>query len=149
MENSKLHNIVGVSTNKDRKRVGRGSSAGGGKTAGRGTKGQKQRTGGSVPAYFEGGQTPINRRLKKRRGFTSRNTTETLVINLSDLQVLAKDGKLDVAVLVAEGKISPATRVKILGNGEVDVAITVSAHAISASAQTKIEAKGGSVNLIA
>lgn len=145
---SQIQNIVGTSANKTRKRVGRGSSAGGGKTAGRGTKGQKARTGGQVPQYFEGGQTPIIRRLKKQKGFKSRNRVKTLGINLSDLQRLSKDGKLEVATLIEAGHIKPGTRVKILARGEVTAAIAVSAHAVSAAAKEKITHAGGSVNLI-
>jgi large subunit ribosomal protein L15 len=133
---------------KGRKRVGRGSSAGGGTTAGRGTKGQKARTGGKVPHYFEGGQTPLIRRVKKRKGFTSRNNRDTFVINLINLPRFVKDGKLEVSSLVAAGKIKPETRVKILSVGEIKEAVAVSAHAVSTSARNKIEAAGGSVTIV-
>lgn len=146
--NAQIQNIVGVASNKSRKRVGRGSSAGGGKTAGRGTKGQKARTGGKVPAYFEGGQTPIIRRLKKRKGFRPPNRVKTIGFSLTDLQTLAKDGKLEVTTLIDAGRIKPGVRVKILGTGEIKEAIEVSVHNVSATAKTKIEAAGGKINLI-
>jgi len=142
------HKITAISKNKDRKRVGRGSSAGGGKTAGRGTKGQKARTGGSIPAYFEGGQTPWMMRLKKKKGFKPHRTFTTLALNLSDLSGYAQDGKFSIDTLMETKRIKPGTKIKILGTGDVDTALTVQAHFISGSAKSKIEAAGGTVELI-
>lgn len=143
-----LHDIVGVAKNPARKRVGRGSSAGGGSTAGRGNKGQKARTGGNIPAYFEGGQIPLIRRLAKRRGFKSHRKFQVVKINLKDLAKYADNGKLDPKQLVETGKIMPGTKVKILGEGQVDSAYQVQAHLVSASAKTKIEAAGGTVEIL-
>lgn len=143
-----IHQITSTGKNKDRKRVGRGSSAGGGKTAGRGTKGQKARTGGSVPAYFEGGQTPWMMRLKKKKGFQPHNKQEVFVLNLSDLESFAPEGEFTVDRLMEVKRIEPTVRVKVLGNGDVTKAYKVSAHFISKSAQAKIEAAGGSVQLL-
>jgi large subunit ribosomal protein L15 len=143
-----IHNIVGVAKSPDRKRVGRGSSAGGGSTAGRGNKGQKQRTGGNVPAYFEGGQTPLIRRLTKRRGFKSHRKFQVARINLKDLDKYIDDGKLNVGQLIETGKILPDTKVKILGEGQVSAAYQIQAHFISESAKAKIEAAGGAVEML-
>jgi len=143
-----MHEIVGVTKNPTRKRVGRGSSAGGGSTAGRGNKGQKSRTGGQVPAYFEGGQTPLIRRLTKRRGFRSHRKFSEVRINLKDLPKYAKENQLKISQLVEEGKIMPDTKVKILGEGTLPGAYLVQAHFISSSARAKIEEQGGSIEII-
>lgn len=140
--------IVGVSKSPDRKRVGRGSSAGGGSTAGRGNKGQKQRTGGNVPAYFEGGQTPLIRRLAKRRGFKSQRRFHEVRINLKDLVKYTDNNELKVAHLVENHQIMPDTKVKILGEGTITGAYQVQAHSISAQARTKIEEQGGKIEII-
>ena len=143
-----LHDIVGITKSPDRKRVGRGSSAGGGSTAGRGNKGQKQRTGGNVPAYFEGGQTPLIRRLAKRRGFRSQRKFTAVKINLKDLDKYADNGKVVIQQLIETGKIMPDTKVKILGEGNVTSSFEVQAHFVSASAKAKIEAQGGKVEIV-
>jgi len=143
-----LHDIVGIKKNPSRKRVGRGSSAGGGNTSGRGNKGQKSRTGGQIPAYFEGGQTPLIRRLAKRRGFRSHRKFKILRINLKDLAKYAKDGQIIVRQLIAEGQITPGTKVKILGEGGITAPYTVQVHFVSGSARAKIEEQGGSVEII-
>jgi large subunit ribosomal protein L15 len=143
-----LNQLTGISKNKDRKRVGRGSSAGGGKTAGRGTKGQKARTGGSIPNYFEGGQTPWMMRLKKKKGFTSHRRFNIFRVNLGDLATLAPEGNFTIDALLEAKRIEPGTKVKILGTGEATRAYTVTTHFISASAQSKIEAAGGSVTIL-
>lgn len=134
-------------SNRDRKRVGRGQGSGTGKTSGRGQKGQNSRSGGGVPAGFEGGQMPLQRRIPKR-GFSNRNRVEYQVVNVRDLE------RLDVSdvtpkVLRAGGLIrSLRLPVKILGVGDVDRALNVSAHAFSGSARAKIEAAGGSASVV-
>lgn len=129
------------------KRVGRGPGSGSGKTAGRGHKGQKARTGASIPPWFEGGQMPLYRRVPKR-GFTSRNRTEFRIVNVGDLAVLEED-VVDPAVLHARGMIREAGGpVKVLGDGDLDRAITVRAHAFSAGARQKIEEAGGKAERI-
>lgn len=130
-----------------RKRVGRGHGSGHGKTSGRGHKGQKSRTGASIPAWFEGGQMPLHRRLPKR-GFTSRDPVRYQVVNLRDLEELdgTEFGPEELSRLGLIG--SAKKRVKILGDGTPGRALTVRAHAFSASARERIEAEGGSVELI-
>ena len=142
-----LHNLKpNKGSKKDRKRVGRGPGSGKGKTAGRGEKGQNARSGGGVPAWFEGGQMPLQRRIPKR-GFKPRNRKEYQVVNLADLQYV--DGDVSIESLRAAGLIRSAKRrVKILGNGEVGRAVHCSVHAVSRTAQGKIEAAGGSVTLL-
>lgn len=144
-----LHKITAIGKNKDRKRVGRGSSAGGGSTAGRGNKGQKQRTGGSIPAYFEGGQTPWMMRLKKKKGFQPHRKQMFFLVNLGDLQTLAPEGTFTLDALMEAKRIKPNTKVKILAKGEVTSPYTVSAHFISAAAKAKIEEAGGTVTILA
>lgn len=143
-----LHQIVLTDTNKPRKRVGRGSSAGGGGTAGRGTKGQKARAGGNIPARFEGGQTPYFRRIAKKRGFKHHRKFKVFRVNLKDLPRYVIEGKLSIDELVKSKKILPNTKVKILGEGEVKEAYLVQAHQISGSAVKKIEAAGGKVEIV-
>jgi len=126
------------------KRVGRGIGSGLGKTAGRGQKGQKSRSGVSVYG-FEGGQMPLHMRLPKLRGFKNPFREEYQIVNLDRLSQLFPDGgAVDVADLVAAGAVRRGTRVKILGSGDLSIALQVSAHAFSASAKEKITAAGGS-----
>jgi large subunit ribosomal protein L15 len=128
------------------KRVGRGIGSGLGKTCGRGMKGQKARQGGNIgKLHFQGGQTPMQRRLPKR-GFRVPFPTETVGINLSDLERFAAGTDVDPAALV-EAKIlrRKGARVKILGNGELSKKLTISAHAFSATAREKIEKAGGKI----
>ncbi|MFA5009683.1 MAG: 50S ribosomal protein L15 [Patescibacteria group bacterium] len=143
-----LHDITGIAKHPDRKRVGRGYSAGGGSTAGRGNKGQKARTGGNVPAYFEGGQTPLIRRLAKRKGFRSHRKFSVVRINLKDLVKYTDDYKLNIQHLIETSLINPDTKVKILGEGELTGSFQVQAHFISAQARAKIEAQGGKVEIV-
>lgn len=143
-----MQEILSAGNDKSRKRVGRGSSAGGGSTAGRGNKGQKARTGGSVPAHFEGGQTPLIRRLKKKKGFKSHRKFTVFKINLKDLPHFTEDNKVTIARLLEKGLITPHTRVKILGEGEVPAGIEITANSISTNALKKIEAAGGKVEII-
>lgn len=132
---------------RSKKRVGRGPGSGRGKTSGKGHKGQKSRTGASIPAWFEGGQMPLYRRLPKR-GFTSRNPTRYQVVNLRDLEDVEGD-EFGPEELAALGLIGKADRlVKILGDGTPGRAVTVRAHAFSGSARETIEAEGGTAELI-
>jgi large subunit ribosomal protein L15 len=143
---AELHDLSpGKGSHRDRKRVGRGPGSGLGKTAGRGQKGQKSRSGGSVPAGFEGGQMPLHRRIPKR-GFRPRNRVEFQVVNLFQLEGF--EGDVTPESLVAAGLVRSTRRpVKILGEGEIATALNVTAHAFSASARSKIEAAGGTATV--
>lgn len=144
---AELHDLSPSSgSTRDRKRKGRGPGSGTGKTAGRGQKGQKARSGGSVHPRFEGGQMPLIRRIPKR-GFKSINRVEYQVVNVRDLGRV--EGDVSPETLKGAGLIRSLKKpVKVLGIGEVESKIAVSAHAFSASARTKIEAAGGSVTVI-
>ena len=143
----KIHDLKpAAGSRKDRKRVGRGIAGKGGKTAGRGTKGQKAR--GSVPASFEGGQMPLHMRLPKLKGFKNNNKVPFQVVNVATLADLyPSGGAVTVEDLAAKGAVRAGEPVKILGTGELAVALTVTADAASASAKSKIEAAGGSVTV--
>ena len=134
---------------KNRKRVGRGHAAGQGKTSGRGMNGQKSRSGGGKGAGFEGGQTPLARRLPKLPGFRNINRVEYLPVNVSRLEEKFADGDtVDTASLIAAGIIKREYElVKVLGNGEITKKLTVKVDKVSASAKAKIEAAGGKVEL--
>ncbi|NJL92985.1 MAG: 50S ribosomal protein L15 [Anaerolineae bacterium] len=133
-----------------KRRVGRGISAGQGKTAGRGTKGTGARRGGGKAAYFEGGQLPLVRRLPFKRGFTNVFRIEHQEVNLDALQKhFPQGGEVTPADLQAKGLIRDANEpIVILGRGEVNTKFTLHAHRISQSARTKIEAAGGSVQAL-
>lgn len=129
-------------------RRGRGHGSGNGKTAGRGQKGQKSRSGGSPRLGFEGGQMPLYRRLPKR-GFVNRNAKDIVGVNVSSLERFDNDAVVTVDTLVETGIVrNPRDGVKILGDGELTKKLTVKANAFSASAKEKIEAAGGSVEVI-
>jgi len=129
------------------KRIGRGHGSGSGKTSGRGHKGQKSRTGASIPAWFEGGQMPLHRRLPKR-GFTSRNPRRYQVVNLAAFEEI-EGSEFGPDELARLGLIGSAKKpVKILGDGAPGRAVTVRAHAFSTSARERIEAEGGTAELI-
>lgn len=146
MELSNLRPADG-SKQSDNFRRGRGHGSGNGKTAGKGHKGQKARSGAPRPG-FEGGQMPLYRRLPKR-GFKNRNTLEIVAINLNELERFEAGATVDVAALVEAGVIkNPRDGVKILGNGEITKKLNVKANAFSASAKEKIEAAGGSAEVI-
>ncbi len=134
---------------KARKRVGRGPASGTGKTSGRGMNGQHSRAGGGKRAGFEGGQTPLARRLPKLPGFTNINRTEYVPVNVSRLEEKFEAGAVvDGESLVEAGIIKHADAlVKVLGDGEITKALTVKVDKVSASAQKKIEAAGGKVEL--
>jgi large subunit ribosomal protein L15 len=147
----KLHDLrPNPGKKKERKRVGRGISAGQGKTAGRGTKGQNARSGGGKGIYFEGGQLPLARRLPYKRGFTNINKVYYNPVNLRDLAEIDFEGvEVNPETLAIVGLIrKPTDPVVILGDGELDEALTIKAHRFSASAREKIEAAGGSVEII-
>ena len=131
----------------DNFRRGRGHGSGNGKTAGKGHKGQKARSGGTRPG-FEGGQMPLYRRIPKR-GFTNRNSKTIVGINVSALEVFDNDAVVSVETLVEAGIVkNPRDGVKILGNGELTKKLTVQANAFSAGAVAKIEALGGKAEVI-
>ena len=135
------------SKHSDNFRRGRGHGSGNGKTAGKGHKGQKARSGAPRPG-FEGGQMPLYRRIPKR-GFTNRNTKEIIGINLGALEAFENDTVVTVETLVEAGIVkNPRDGVKILGNGELTKKLTVKANAFSASAAAKIEALGGKAEVI-
>jgi large subunit ribosomal protein L15 len=133
---------------KARRRVGRGTAAGQGKTAGRGTKGQLSRTGPGLPGWFEGGQTPLHMRVPKLRGFKNRARRPFVAVNVSQLAQYAVDGTVSPDTLAAKGLIKADERVKVLGDGAVGAAFAVRAHAVSATAKAKIEKAGGSIVLL-
>ena len=131
----------------DNFRRGRGHGSGNGKTAGKGHKGQKARSGAPRPG-FEGGQMPLYRRIPKR-GFTNRNSKTIVGINVSALEVFENDAVVSVETLIEKGIVkNPRDGVKILGNGELTKILTVQANAFSAGAVEKIEALGGKAEVI-
>ena len=130
-----------------RKRLGRGPGSGSGKTSGRGHKGQKSRSGGSLPAWFEGGQMPLYRRVPKR-GFKPLRRVEYQVVNVSQLETLDED-EISPPVMRSRGLTGTLRRpVKVLGDGELGRAVKVQAHAFSTTAREKIEAAGGTAEII-
>jgi len=169
----KLHDLRPAEGSRTpRTRVGRGIAAGKGKTAGRGTKGQKARAGGSIPPWFEGGQTPLHMRIPKLRGFKNRFKIQYEVVNVGAIQAAVERGALgegEPASGKAKGKGKGATAqitvnqdllravglvrsldkpLKILGNGDLSAPLFVVADAFTASARSKIESAGGSVNVL-
>jgi large subunit ribosomal protein L15 len=142
----KLHDLKPApGSTKKSKRVGRGISAGQGKTAGRGTKGQRSRTGRGIKPYFEGGQLPLVRRLPHTRGFTNIFRVPYEVVNLSALDAGFDAGaEVTPQALVERGLVHRADRIKVLGTGALSKALSVRAHAFSESAIEKIVAAGGS-----
>lgn len=134
---------------KKRKRVGRGTGSGLGKTAGKGEKGQKARSGPKIAPSFEGGQMPLNRRVPKR-GFTNPFRRQIATLNLDELDRMAREqSEVNVQVWVAEGRIKKAKDgVKILGRGEISRPLTVRAHLFSQTARQKILSAGGRIEEI-
>ena len=133
---------------KNTKRLGRGSGSGQGMTAGKGTKGQKSRSGGGTPPWFEGGQMPLQRRIPKR-GFTNIFRKEFSIVNVEDMQRFPAGSEIGPLDLVGIGLLKKIPYgVKLLANGEIAQAVTVRVHKASASAVQKIEAAGGKVELI-
>ena len=146
MELSNLRPAEG-SKHSDNFRRGRGHGSGNGKTAGKGHKGQKARSGAPRPG-FEGGQMPLYRRIPKR-GFKNRNTLDIVAINVSALEAFENGAVVDVDALIEKGIVkNPRDGVKILGNGELTKKLTVQANAFSASAKEKIEALGGTAEVM-
>ena len=136
-------------SNKDRKRVGRGHGSGYVKTAGKGTKGQKARTGGNTRPGFQGGQTPIQQQLPYKRGFTNIWSVRYNIVNLDQLSELDADTQVTPELLTEAGLVRDTSKhLKILGDGELTQALHVSAHKVSESARQKIEAAGGTVSII-
>lgn len=132
-----------------RKRVGRGTGSGHGKTAGRGTKGQGARSGGGKGPYFEGGQLPLARRLPYKRGFTNRNKVVYEPVNVGELAGFEAGAEVTPVTLTIVGLLNkPDVPVVILGDGDIDVALQVKAHRFSKTAQEKIENAGGSVEVL-
>ncbi len=130
------------------RRVGRGVGSGLGKTAGKGHKGQKARTGGSIRRGFEGGQTPLYRRLPKR-GFKNHFANEYAVVNLSDLEVFDNGTTVNAELLMSEGIIKKELDgVKVLGNGTLTKKLTVVAAKFSKTAEEKIQAVGGKTEVM-
>ena len=144
-----LHNLKPTpGSTHAKKRVGRGTGSGTGKTAGSGHKGQNSRSGGNTRLGFEGGQTPYFKRLKKR-GFTNVNRKEYAVVNLSELNRYAADTVVTPEVLLKDRLITKLeSGLKILGNGNLDVKLTIQAHKFTVTAVEKIQAAGGSVEVI-
>lgn len=145
----KVHDLKpAAGSTKRAKRVGRGTSGKGGKTAGRGSKGQRARN--TVHRAFEGGQTPMLRRLPKLRGFNNPFRVEYQAVNLHTLSDLAEkvSGDITPAVLVEHGLVRKDAFVKILARGEISTKVTVHAHGASKAAVEAIEAAGGSITMI-
>jgi large subunit ribosomal protein L15 len=144
----RLHDLKPApGSRKRRKRIGRGESSGKGKTSGRGMKGQRAR--GSVPAWFEGGQMPLQRRLPKWGGFTNRDRVTYTVINLSGLDDAFDAGAtVGPEDLVARRLVRKGRPVKVLARGEISKALTVRAHRFSKQAEEKIRAAGGTTEVV-
>ncbi len=145
----KLHELSPVvGSTQSAKRVGRGSGSGLGKTSGKGHKGQKARSGGSIRPGFEGGQMPLQRRLPKR-GFNNIFAKKYVTLNLNDLNTFAEDGVVDIAAALEAG-FGPRMNdgLKVIGSGSLDKKITLRAVKVTAGAKEKIEAVGGKVEVI-
>ena len=130
--------------NKQRKRLGRGPGTGHGKTAGRGHKGFKSRSGSGIKPGFEGGQMPLQRRLPKR-GFTNINTIKFSIVSLAQLDTLDAGAEVTSASLIEQGMAHKGLPVKVLANGDINKAINVTVEKVSAGAKAKIESAGGRV----
>ena len=146
----KLANLPGdKGTLQGRKRVGRGESSGWGRTSGKGNKGAQARTGTPKGKNFEGGQTPLNRRVPKR-GFSNQAFSEDVIgLNVSQLERFESGATINLESLAKAGLVSKnAKRIKILGNGDLTKNLTVAAHGFSASAEAKIKAAGGTCEIL-
>jgi large subunit ribosomal protein L15 len=142
----KLHDLKpSPGSNRDRRRVGRGIAGKGGKTAGRGTKGQSAR--GQIPAGFEGGQLPLTQRIPKLKGFNNPFRVEYSAVNLDVIEA-AGESTVDPDVLRARGLVRKKGLIKVLGRGSVTRKVTVRAHAFSKSAEEAIKAAGGSIEVL-
>ncbi len=147
MSKIKFHHLKPTpGSTKSKIRKGRGEAGKRGKTAGRGTKGTGARK--TVPAYFEGGQIPLYRRIPKLKGLKNTPKMSYVVVNVSDLQDKNLKGDIDPEILQKHGLTRKKGFVKILGNGEITNSVNVKAHAVSESAKKKIEDAGGTVEVI-
>ena len=147
MSKIKFHHLKPTpGSTKSKIRKGRGEAGKRGKTAGRGTKGTGARK--TVPAYFEGGQIPLYRRIPKLKGLKNTPKMSYVVVNVSDLQDKNLKGDIDPDILQKNGLTRKKGFVKILGNGEITNSVNVKAHAVSESAKKKIEDAGGTVEVI-
>ncbi len=147
MSKIKFHHLKPApGSTKSKIRKGRGEAGKRGKTAGRGTKGTGARK--TVPAYFEGGQIPLYRRIPKLKGLKNTPKMSYVVVNVSDLQDKNLKGDIDPEILQKNGLTRKKGFVKILGNGEITNSVNVKAHAVSESAKKKIEDAGGTVEVI-
>ena len=145
----KLENLCKTPEAKSRKRVGRGPGSGMGKTSTRGEKGQKARSGASISPWFEGGQSPLYRRIPKRGFNNARFRTEFATINLSDLNKFNDGDVITPEVLKEKGIVKKQLcGIKVLGNGTLEKKVTVKAHRFSSTAVTKIESAGGTAEVI-
>jgi large subunit ribosomal protein L15 len=146
----KLNELTTAPEAKSRKRVGRGPGSGMGKTSTRGQKGQKSRSGVSIHAWFQGGQTPLYRRVPKRGFNNARFTVRYATINLSDLNKYFNDGEEVTPELLKEKGIikKQLNGVKVLGSGDLDKKLTIKANRFSSTAVTKIESAGGKAEVI-
>lgn len=132
-----------------KKRIGRGTGSGHGKTAGKGHKGQKARAGGGVRPGFEGGQTPLHRRLPQRRGFRNISRKVYAIVNLEDLERFEAGTEVTPQILMESGLVRKMLDgIKILGEGEITRALTVRAHKFTKSAETKLKTAGGAAEVI-
>ncbi|MFD9628799.1 MULTISPECIES: 50S ribosomal protein L15 [Peribacillus] len=145
----KLHELKAAEgSRKERKRKGRGIGSGNGKTAGKGHKGQNARSGGGVRLGFEGGQTPLFRRLPKR-GFTNVNRKDYAIVNLDTLNLFEDGTEVTPALLLESGVVSKEKAgIKILAKGSIEKKLTVKAHKFSSTAKEAIEAAGGKTEVI-
>ena len=142
-----IHNLGPAVEKKSRNRVGRGIGSGNGKTAGKGHKGQKARTGGKIRRGFEGGQTPLYRRIPKR-GFNNIFSTEYACVNVSDLERFEDGTVVNMELLVKEGIVRrELAGLKVLGNGTLTKKVTLEAKKFSNAAKEKIEAVGGKIEV--
>ena len=142
-----MHDLGPAVKGKNRNRVGRGIGSGNGKTAGKGHKGQKARTGGKIRRGFEGGQTPLYRRIPKR-GFNNIFSIEYACVNVSDLERFEDGTVVNMELLLNEGIVrKPLAGLKVLGNGNLTRKLTVEAKKFSNAAKEKIEAVGGKIEV--
>ena len=142
-----MHNLGPAVKGKERNRVGRGIGSGNGKTAGKGHKGQKARTGGKIRRGFEGGQTPLYRRIPKR-GFNNIFSIDYAPVNVSDLERFENGTVVNMELLLNEGIVrKPFAGLKVLGNGTLTKKLTVEAKKFTASAKEKVEAVGGKIEV--
>ena len=147
MSKIKFHHLKPTpGSSKSKLRKGRGESGKSGKTAGRGTKGTGARK--TVPAYFEGGQIPLYRRIPKLKGLKNTPKMSYVVVNVSDLQEKNLKGDIDPDVLQQNGLTRKKGLVKVLGNGDITNTVNIKVHAVSESAKKKIEDAGGTVEVI-